>query len=247
MIAEMNSFVEKFEKFPGCYTVIGGMACDILMGSEGLQFRPTQDVDMILIIEDPQRDEFAQAFWEFIKEGRYTCGWRNNPDIHFYRFTDPLDGYPAQIELFSRLPDYEIKIPEGIIPVHLGDDVSSLSAILLDDDYYNFMLEGRRTIGGITVLDAEHLIPFKMYAWLELSEKKKNGEHVNERDLRKHRLDVFRLLTIVSGEARVECSDRIRAGPWQSRGRRCSCSAFRVMWKWKGTATSCSRRGPAGR
>ena len=100
------------------------------------------------------------------------------------------------IELFSRDPDSIDYIPTGIVPLHIDDDTSSLSAILLNRDYYQFMLEGRKTVAGISVLDAEHLIPFKMYAWLDLKDRKARGEHVNERDLKKHKYDVFRLLQI---------------------------------------------------
>jgi len=92
----------------------------------------------------------------------------------------------------------------------VGDDVSSLSAILLDEDYYNFMLAGRRTISGASVLDAEHIIPFKMYAWLDLRDRKQNGEHVNERDLKKHKYDVFRLLQIINRSITVSVTGVVR-------------------------------------
>jgi hypothetical protein len=52
-------------------------------------------------------------------------------------------------------------------------------------------------------LDAEHLIPFKMKAWLDLKNKQAQGIHVNARDLRKHRLDVFRLFPLIRGEHRI--------------------------------------------
>lgn len=57
---------------------------------------PLHDIDMILIIED-RYQEFAAAFWEYIKEGHYRCGWKNNSDMHFYRFTEPNAGYPANM------------------------------------------------------------------------------------------------------------------------------------------------------
>lgn len=50
-----------------------------------------------------------------------------------------------------------------------NDGVSSLSVILLNDDYYRFLLEGRTVIDGISILDAEHIIPLKMKAWLDLN------------------------------------------------------------------------------
>ena len=119
-------------------------------------------------------------------------------------FPEGKFGYPTMIELFSRKPGYLLEIEEGIIPIHIDDDTSSLSAILLNDDYYKFMMSGRRVVDGIGVLGAEHLIPFKMYAWINLLERKRAGEHVNEKDLKKHKYDVFRLLQIVTAGTKVE-------------------------------------------
>ena len=203
MGTEINSFIEKFKDYADCYTVIGGTACDILMTEAGTDFRATKDIDMILIMEARYK-EFAHIFWEFIREGGYRFGWKNSEKAHFYRFTEPRSGYPAMIELFSRELNYINFIPDGIIPIHIDEDTSSLSAILLNDDYYKFMLTGRRVVSGISVLDTEHLIPFKMYAWLDLKDKKARGEHVNERDLKKHKYDVFRLLQIARRDNKIE-------------------------------------------
>ena len=202
MIEGIEKFKERFAEYSDCYTIIGGTACDILMSEADTDFRATKDIDMILIMEARYK-EFAGIFWEFIKEGGYRCGWRNSENTHFYRFTDPKPSYPSMIELFSREPDYISDIPSGIVPLHISDDVSSLSAILLNDDFYRFMLDGRLTVDDICILDAEHLIPFKMYAWLDLKDRKENGEHVNERDYKKHKYDVFRLLQIVSRDKKV--------------------------------------------
>jgi hypothetical protein len=203
MVNGMESFRTKFIDYPDCYTVIGGAACDILMSEADVPFRATKDIDMILLLEDRYQD-FAKVFWEYIKEGGYRCGWKNSKDVHFYRFTDPVPGYPVQIELFSRFPDYHLRTDSGIIPIHINDDISSLSAILLNDDFYGFMMQGRRNIDGISVLDASYLIPFKMRAWIDLSDRKARGEHVNEKDLKKHKYDVFRLLEIVTPDETVK-------------------------------------------
>ena len=209
MVRGIESFRTKFMDYADCYTVIGGAACDILMSEEDLSFRATKDIDMILLLED-RYQEFAKVFWEYIKEGGYRCGWRNSKDVHFYRFTDSKPGYPVQIELFSRLPDYHLSVESGIIPIHIDDDVSSLSAILLNDDFYDFMMKGRRTVDGISVLDVSYLIPFKMYAWIDLSDRKARGEHVNEKDLKKHKYDVFRLLEIIMADESIEVSGMVK-------------------------------------
>ena len=209
MVEGLESFIRKFSEYNDCYTIIGGAACDILMNEADTEFRATHDVDMIIIMEARYR-EFAKVFWEYVLEGKYRFGWKNSDKVHFFRFTDPVAGYPSMIELFSREPDYMNEIPEGIVPIHIDDDTSSLSAILLNDDFYNFMLSGRKIVSGVSLLDTEHIIPFKMYAWLDLKDKKSRGEHVNDRDLKKHKNDVFRLLRIADRSISIETSGLVR-------------------------------------
>ena len=209
MVIGMESFREKFKDYTDCYTIIGGAACDIIMSENDTDFRATKDIDMILILEDKSQ-EFAKIFWEYIKEAEYKCGWKNSDKMHFYRFTEPKSEYPVMIELFSRMPDYHLVVEEGIIPIHIDDDTSSLSAILLNDDFYNFMLRGRTVVNDVSVLNAEYIIPFKMFAWLDLRNRKRNGEHVNEKDLKKHKYDVFRLLQIVRNDIKIETEGLVR-------------------------------------
>ena len=90
----------------------------------------------------------------------------------FYRFSHPKNpGYPFMIELFTRRMDALI-LPESaaLTPLPIDDDISSLSAILLNKEYYEFLLHGRVQMEGITILDTGYLIPFKAKAWLDLTE-----------------------------------------------------------------------------
>ncbi len=211
MVEGIDVFRERFRGFEDCYTVIGGAACDILMTEADLSFRLTKDIDMILILDD-KKEEFVKILWGFIKEGGYKYGWKNSDSVHFYRFTEPNPGYPIMIELFSKKPGYDLEVETGIVPIHIDDDISSLSAILLNDDFYDFMLKGRRIVDGISILRAEHLIPFKMYAWVDLKKRKEKGEHVNDRDYKKHKNDVFRLLRIVDPESKIGTEGLVRQG-----------------------------------
>ena len=68
MVRGIESFRTKFIDYTDCYTIIGEAACDILMSEEDLSFRATKDIDMIILLED-RYQEFAKAFWEYIKEG----------------------------------------------------------------------------------------------------------------------------------------------------------------------------------
>ena len=117
----------------------------------------------------------------------------------FYRFSHPITNqYPAMIELFTRKLD-AIQLPEDAVltPLPMDEDISSLSAILLDDDYYEFLKQGKVTVDGVTVLDAAYLIPFKAKAWMNLTDRKAAGEHVDSKNIKKHKNDVFRLTELI--------------------------------------------------
>ena len=60
--------------------------------------------------------------------------------------------------------------------------MSSLSAILLDDDYYHVLLEGKSNANGLSVLRPEYLILFKAKAYLDLKQRKENGENVDSKN-----------------------------------------------------------------
>lgn len=86
----------------------------------------------------------------------------------------------------------------SILPLPVDEEISSLSAILLNDDYYEFLKQGRSFVTEITVLDALHLIPFMVKAWLDLSDRRASGEQVDSKNIRKHKNDVFRLTGLLS-------------------------------------------------
>lgn len=212
MVNGIELFRGHFSNYKDQYTIIGGFACDLLMTDAGLDFRQTVDIDMVIIIE-ALTTEFAEAFWAFIDQGGYQARQRSTGQPEFYRFVDPEDpSYPKMIELFSR-PQNNVKLrPDThLMPLHIDDEVYSLSAILLNDDYYYFLLSGRVETNGISILDAEHIIPLKMKAWLDLKSKKEQGIHVNSRDLRKHRLDVFRLFPLVRADMEVHVPESVWA------------------------------------
>jgi len=103
MVNGLSLFKERFQSFNDCYTVIGGTACSILMGNAALEFRATQDIDMILLVESRQFNEFAEQLLKFIDDGGYECEERKNGSKRLYRFINPkIAGYPTMVELFSK-------------------------------------------------------------------------------------------------------------------------------------------------
>ena len=210
MVNGLKLFKEQLQSFDDCYTVIGGTACSVLMGNAALEFRATQDIDMILLVESLQFNEFADQLLKFIDDGGYECEERQNGSKRLYRFLSPkIAVYPAMIELFSKNV-LNMKGNRRITYVKTDKDPSGLSAMLLSDEYYNLAMEGREKIDGVWTLQAPYLIPLKMFAWLNLDKDRQKGKVVNENDLRKHKYDVFRLLLLLSEETRIDCDAKIR-------------------------------------
>lgn len=192
MVKGLDIFRNYFAEYAEQYVLIGGAACDISFGKNDTDFRATRDLDIVLIVE-AQTKEFGQKFWKFIEDGKYMNRARSDGKAQFYRFDKPQQaGYPAMIELFARSSGI-LDVDVILTPVHIDDSVSSLSAILLDDAYYEVLLNGRDVIEGISVLKPTCLVAFKAKAWLDLKEKQSRGEHIDSRDIKKHRNDVLRI------------------------------------------------------
>jgi hypothetical protein len=107
------------------------------------------------------------------------------------------------IELFSRRIDDLVLGDAQLTPLPLDGSVSSLSAILLDDDYYAFVMGGRRRTDDLAWIEADRLIPLKASAWLDLSARAAAGEAIDRHDVRKHLNDVFRLAQLLAGDLRI--------------------------------------------
>lgn len=189
----IEKFKEYFRGFEDAYVIIGGSACEMNLDDIGSDFRETKDIDMVLIIESID-EVFGKQIWKFIKEAGYK-NVQKSGEMEFYRFYEPASNeYPFMLEIFSRRPKGIPEDYDGVIaPIPVDEEVSSLSAILLDDAYYEILLSGRRIIDGITLLSIDRLILFKARAWVDLTQKKSEGIHVNDRDIKKHKNDVLRL------------------------------------------------------
>ena len=111
MVTGIDSFKEWFKESEEQYAIIGGTACDILMAEEGLDFRATKDIDLVLIIEAVDAN-FGKKFWEYVKQAGYEHCNKSSGVPQFYRLSHPITNqYPAMIELFTRKPD-AIQLPE---------------------------------------------------------------------------------------------------------------------------------------
>ena len=212
MVIGLESFKVWFGGYENQYAIIGGTACDLLMAEEGIDFCATKDINLVLIVE-ALTPEFGRRFWEYIVRAGYEYRNKSTGRPQFYRFSRPTQsGFPHMIELFSRQPE-AISLPDDAVltPLPMEDDISSLSAILLDDEYYALLSGGRVIVNGIPVLDVDKLILFKMKAWLDLSARKAAGEPVDSKNIRKHKNDVFRLSMLLTPSLRTGISTGVYA------------------------------------
>jgi len=211
MVRGLDLFQDWFAAFADQYVLIGGTAASLTMEDAGLAFRATKDLDVVLHVE-VLTPAFGEAFWKFVEAAGYEIRQASATSKPiFYRFQKPADDrYPPMVELFARAPD-GLQPAEGsrLTPIPLDEAVSSLSAILLDEAYYGFILAGRREVNGLSWVGEDRLIPLKAIAWLELSKRKEQGAKVDAKDVRKHLNDVLRLSQLLAPATRIPLDEKI--------------------------------------
>lgn len=211
MVRGLDIFKKYFEQYSDNYVIIGGTACDIIIDEAGFTPRATKDIDIILVVEALSSD-FVKQFWQFIKDGDYGDQEKSNDERQYYRFKKPRNTeFPHQIELFSRTPDVIVLEGEAhLTPIPVDDDLSSLSAILLNDDYYNYMIEYSQMEDGLHCANIEALICLKAKAFLEIKERIENGSNEDAKHLKKHKADVFRLTVMLTPESEFDLPKTIQ-------------------------------------
>ena len=214
MVKGLDLFRQRFRDFEGSFTLIGGAACDEWFTAQGLLFRATRDLDIVLIIEVIDR-AFVGAMRNFIREGEYEIRQRTEGTPVLYRFAKPKnEPFPFMLELFSRKPEgLQLEEAQEIVPIPVGTDHHSLSALLLDEDYYALIQAHKDVRDGLPFANATALIPLKAHAWLNLTKRKAEGAEIDSRDIAKHRNDVFRLAGTLPGEPGPELPNIITVDP----------------------------------
>lgn len=218
MVKGLDVFKDYFKGHEGNYVIIGGTACNAYEELMQQEPRATKDIDLILIVE-ALTDSFVERFWQFIIAGKYIQRERgesdleNNPDNkhEFFRFMKPADNsFPKQIELFSRnLGLMNFPSDAHITPIPVGEALYSLSAILLDDDYYSFTIEHSELVDGVHYATPYSLICLKAKAFLDMAERRENGENVDNSDIEKHKKDVFRMAALLDSGNKVILPDKL--------------------------------------
>ncbi|MFP5386732.1 MAG: hypothetical protein ACLGHN_11675 [Bacteriovoracia bacterium] len=152
--------------------------------------------------------EFLKAIKDYIKLGDYEIQKGNKGQATFYRFQKPKkEEFPVMIELFATSEgDFDLDEGQHIVPVANEAGIESLSAILLDDEYYAIIKKNAVEKDGIYVLNEMALIPFKAKAYLEIKER--GGD---SKEWKKHRGDIINLtVAFLTEESEEKLSGKVR-------------------------------------
>lgn len=218
MVTGLEKFSNYFREYQDSYILIGGAAVDTWMHNEGLSFRVTRDIDIILVVEALNSD-FVKHFWKFIVEGDYEIRERSDGKPVLYRFIKPkTKGFPFQIELFSREQEIEGDFKNAhLTPIPLGEELSSLSAILMDGGYYEFTRENSEIIDELHLASNPAILCLKAKAFLDINERIQNHDwkDYNEKsklkkDIKKHRGDIFRIALVLTSDDSIELKEPMK-------------------------------------
>ncbi|MGP8322622.1 MAG: hypothetical protein ACT6FG_01325 [Methanosarcinaceae archaeon] len=184
----------------------------MIIDEAGFTPRVTKDIDIILVVEALSAD-FVKQFWQFIQDGHYERKEKSDDERKYYRFIKPENTeFPFQIELFARNPDLlDLDEEAHLTPIPVDADLTSLSAILLDDDYYHYLLEHSVWENGLHLAKTEALICLKSKAYLEIADRIASGSKEESKKLRKHKGDVFRLAVMLAEDDVFELPVSIRS------------------------------------
>ena len=195
MVQGLGVFRDWFKNYQNRYVVIGGTACNLILSQYGAPERATHDIDMVIVAESFD-DAFYKRFVSFVRQGGYQNRGKADKYV-LYRFERPSDeNFPPKIELLSKRPDYLAGIETDLGRFQNIDATGSLSAIMLDDEYYGLLDRGIEIVEGIPVLGLHYLPLFKIHAWANLSDAKAAGKNVHSDEINKHRRDVLRLCAL---------------------------------------------------
>lgn len=186
------------------YVLIGGNACVLNFDKLNVEFRATADLDIVLIV-DNENGKFYAHLCEYLVGngyigGLYKCKENNSCAYRFTLKGEQKVERPKIIELFSKKPDYfDVDKSEKlhITPIETEEGISNLSAILLDDEVYNFVIQHKCKIDNVSTVSLECIFGLKSIAWTNNERLFAEGKVTKEITVYKHPADMVRIASVL--------------------------------------------------
>jgi len=200
----LSHFQDYCKDFAEEYVVVGGFATIMLLDRElEGHGKATFDIDLVLLTTTSKA--MTKKNKQYILEGEYTIQKGNKDQYHYYRFIEPKKpNFAKEIELFaSNENDLELDDTQRIIPIDPEEGLYSLSAIMLDPEYFNMIKNNVVKDLRAPCTNTQATIMLKMSAFRDLKE---NGS----KKWKKHRSDILKLSLLLTGEEKIEFVGRMK-------------------------------------
>lgn len=201
---KIYKFLEYLERFPDNYLLIGGTACEANLSDIGIQSRPTKDFDIVLCVENINSD-FCKQLSKLIKDGNYKKGF-SNKKCTAYRFINPLEKYPKQLELFASNKFGSLSLDKHLSRLKIEINDEEISTIVIDDELYEFIKLRHCVINGLSTVDRYGLILLKVVAYYKNKERYDMKKTNKSSEFKKHLEDIVLLLSSFI-DSEIECVD----------------------------------------
>ena len=136
---------------------------------------------------DTFRERFRAFTDNYVIIGGAACDQMLSRTAISPRATEDIDMIVVEKNVLGEPSGFHIE------PIPAGEYLSSLSAIIMDDDYYRLTLDHSTLDDGLRVADFKALVCLKAKAYLNLMADREAGIHRNTKDIKKHRSDVMKL------------------------------------------------------
>jgi len=92
----------------------------------------------------------------------------------------------------------------------MNDHLSSLSAILLNKEYYSYVIAHTQIKDGLHLCNVEALINLKVKAFLDIANRIKHGNIIDAKHLHKHKADIFRLSLMLTPDSAFDLPETLK-------------------------------------
>ena len=167
----LSHFQEFCKDLDEHYVVVGGFATLMLLDNEITNHgKATYDIDLVLLSSNSK--EITQRIKQYVKEGEYKIQTGSTDQYQYYRFIEPKkENFAKEIELFASNENMlELDENQRIIPIDPEEGLYSLSAIMLDKEYFEMIKNNIDKNHVAPCTNTQATILLKMSAFYDLEQ-----------------------------------------------------------------------------
>lgn len=201
--AGLSHFQDYCKDLDEHYVIVGGFATMMLLDSELENHgKATFDIDLVLLTNNSV--EMTKRIKEYVKEGEYKIQTGSKDQYQYYRFVEPQkENFAKEIELFaSNENSLELEDEQRIIPIDPEEGLYSLSAIMLDPEYFKMIKSNVDKNHRAPCTNTQATIMLKMSAFYDLKNR-------DDKKWKKHRRDILKLALLLTGDEQIKLVGRM--------------------------------------